>query len=307
MYGEHTFGEATYGSGAGKEYEGEIIEEAVEQTERREGSKVRTFFIRHSRATYATYAEKLASEDPESSIDIETQLPDLPEAGVELAENSAHEFFQQFDPEEDVFYMVSSSQMRALETANVYVRVAQEMGFEVLEQENTGTNIAAEIGVGYVKSINKLSLHGKENARNQLEMSIFNSPKTLPKINWDATSSETKERWEKARSIVLADDKGNWGANFATYAQTVADTVPGFEHIETPQALYDTQYQGLKRLAAFARKQVPENGRLNVVAFGHENYMGVALEDDTGEEAIANTEAVELTEEGVLKRFMKPE
>jgi hypothetical protein len=35
--------------------------------------------------------------------------------------------------------------------------------------------------------------------------------------------------------------------------------------------------------------------------------MGVALEDDTGEEAIANTEAVELTEEGVLKRFMKPE
>jgi hypothetical protein len=182
------------------------------------------------------------------------------------------------------------------------------MGFEVVPHEPRREliNKAGESeGQGRVRVLESLSLHRKENAKNQLEMSIFNSAKTLPAINWEAIVPETKARWEKAREMVMADDKGNWGANFAAYAKLVSETVEGFEHIETPEKLYETQYQNLKRLAEFARNKDTGDKQVNVVSFGHENYMSVALAQDTGEESIANTEAVELTEDGFLKRLEK--
>ena len=281
---------------------GSILEQGNEQKEKPE---VKVFFIRHSRATYATYAEKVGSENPESPIDVEKQLPDLPEIGIEMAHKAAREFLGRLNPVKDTLYVVSSSQMRALETAKIYIDEALERGFEVVRHEQeqkgeivskTGTELAGEVGDGYIRTLEGLSLH----MENQIHGAIFNAPAHMPEINWEQVSPETKVQFEEARKIVLTDERGSWGANFAAHAEAIRNIIP---ELETPKGLYQTQYQDLMRLADFARKRVSGTKRVNIIAFGHENYMGYALEHDTHDERIGNVEAVELGEDGYLKRL----
>ena len=266
-----------------------------ENFEKKEKPETKIFFIRHSRATYATYAEKLASDEPESPLDVEGQLPDLPEIGVEMAKKAAHEFLGQLSPDKDILYVVSSTQMRALETARIYIDTAKAMGIEVVEHEKTGTDLADEVGEGHIRTLENLSLH----MENQVYGAIFNAPSHMPPINWEQVSPETKEKFEKAREIVLTDERGSWGANFAAHADAIKNFIP---EMETPKELYQTQYQRMLRLADFARDKAHGDKRVNVLAFGHENYMSYALEHDTHDESIKNVEAVELGEDGFLSR-----
>jgi len=60
-------------------------QETSKTPEKQEGPEARIFFIRHSKATYKNYAEKLASSEPEIPLDIESQSLDLPPEGIELA------------------------------------------------------------------------------------------------------------------------------------------------------------------------------------------------------------------------------
>ncbi|MEO6536242.1 MAG: phosphoglycerate mutase family protein [Candidatus Paceibacterota bacterium] len=272
------------------------INKPPQMSEGREKPEVRIFFIRHSKATYGNYADKLDSEFPESQMNIEEQLPDLPEAGIEMAQKAAAEFISKLDPEKDVLYVVSSNQMRALETAHIYIEVAQAAGIEVIEHEKTGTNVANKIGEGKVRSLENLSLH----MENQVHGAIFNTPAHTPPINFDGVSEKTKKDFEKARAIVLSDERGTWGANFHAHAVDVQKFIPD---METPESLHETQFKNLSKLAEFARAKATGEKRVNVLAFGHENYMGHALEQDTGKEGIANVEAVEIDVNNKLHRF----
>jgi len=256
----------------------------------------RIFFIRHSRATYASYSEKLASENPESALDLSAQLPDLPEAGIELAKESAQKFLSKFDSSKAVLYFVSSTQARALETAKIYSDVALDNGFEIVSHQKEAPPYVRKFGGDYVRSLDSLSLH----MENQVLASVFNPVTNSPDINWGQIDPQVKDTFEKARQIVLSDDKGSWGANFYAHADDVKVLMP---EMETPTELYETQYAHLQRLASFAREKASAEKQTIVVAFGHENYMSKALEEETGRESIGNTEPVEFTESGGLNRF----
>jgi phosphohistidine phosphatase SixA len=257
---------------------------------------VRIFFIRHSRASYSSYAEKLASDEPESPISLDSQLPDLPESGVELAEKSAESFLSNFDNTDTALFIVSSTQARALQTAKIYSEVAIDKGFEITAHEKDYDNHVSEFGGEYVRKLESLSLHSE----NQVFQSVFNPANNSPKINWEAVRSETKEKFDMAREIVMADDQGSWGANFYLHATKVKELIP---EIETPEELHETQYRDLQQLAQFARKKATGDKKVIVLAFGHENYMGQALEHDTGEHGVGNTEVIEFGEDGGLSRF----
>ncbi|MCF7815543.1 MAG: hypothetical protein K9M10_02145 [Candidatus Pacebacteria bacterium] len=259
--------------------------------------RMRVFFIRHSKATYASYAEAFASENPEADMNLEEQVPDLPPAGVELAQREAEKFFETFSADEDVVYAVSSTQMRALETAKIYVDIAKARGIEVVLHEKTGMELATKVGEGYVRTLDTLSLGSK----NQLILSAFNSPAYLPKVNWEKVGNETRRMFEKIKEIVSKDDKGSWGANFDAHAEEAKKIDPS---IVTSEELYETQFKNMKRLAEFAREKASGDKRVNILAFGHENYMSVALEKDTGDHSIKNVEAVEMQEDGTLRRVI---
>lgn len=258
-----------------------------------EGSRV--FYFRHSKAAYGEYTKKLGSEVPTGEIDIEDQaLDDLTPEGHDLAQKKAQEFLSTLDPAKDVLFVVSSNLMRALQTASIYAKTARELGFRVIRHDSTGTDVASKVGDGYVRSIDTLSLGGGD----ALQESVFNPPSQLAEINWDAVSPEMKEKWEKARHIVLNDDKGSWGANLFAHSAAVKDIFP---EMKSSQDLHDRQYKNLLRLTKFAKEKAGDE-RINVLAFGHENYVGVALHEDTGNHALPNCEAVEV-KDGKLERI----
>ncbi|NTU66410.1 MAG: histidine phosphatase family protein [Candidatus Moranbacteria bacterium] len=268
----------------------------AEKQEQKEGPEARVFFIRHSKATYRSYGEKLKSTEPETPMDIESQSADLSSEGIELARKEAQRFFSEFDPGNDIVFIVSSNQMRAIETARIYADTALEMGIEVVHHEKTGTEIAAKVGDDMVRSIDTLS----PKMENMVFGSVFNPKSQVPEINWEGTNSGTKELFEKARAIVLADDRGSWGANFYAHADAVKKIIP---EVETPKHLHETQFKNMQRLAKFARSKATGEKRVNIIGFGHEDAMGEVLEEQTGDHNIGNVEAVEMTEDGRLERL----
>src|SRR3989344_1243394 len=256
-------------------------------------------YTRHSRAKYGSYARIAESENPQGSIHHEDQVtPDLPEAGVELAKVEAEKFFAELNPGTDELFFVSSGQTRALETAAIYRGVAKAKNFEILAPENVRGNLAREIGGGDIRLVRNLSLKPS----NVLIDSIFNPDRTLPAINWDAVDLETRNRWEKAHKMIQDDDKGSWGANMFHHGAEVKKLFP---EVDTAEELYESQFKNLLRLAEFGMKKAGESGReknLKILAFGHESYMGHALQQYFENHEVKNCETVtfELDEQGAF-------
>lgn len=262
-----------------------------------EGS--RFFNFRHSKAIYKEYEKKLASDNPQSKIDIEAQeSDDITPEGHDFARKQAHAFLDLMDPHKDIFYIVSSNQTRAIQTADIYARVAMERGFNVVRHKKTGTELADKIGEGYVRAIDSLSL----NFQHPLEDAVFNPEAFLPKINWAAVDPSVKAKWEQAHQIVLANDNGSWGANFFEHAEEIKKIFP---YMKSAQDLYEGQYKNMLRLVDFAKKKAG-NERINVLSFGHENYMGAPLQEATGNHALGNCEGVELRDGKLVRIVLEP-
>lgn len=265
------------------------------------------FFTRHSKAKYETMAKSMKSENPEASHNPNEQLEnDLTEQGIELAKQKAEEFFSHLNPEQDVLFFASSKEMRAFETAKIYRDVAQEKGFEVIvpyEQENKElkTGMVGEMASEDIRAIDSLSLH----IPNVLTASVFNPDAYLGEINWEAVSDETKEKWEEARKIIDADDQGSWGANFFKHSEEIQKIFP---EIKSSRDEYETTFQKMLKLAKFAQEKIKTSGsekNIKVLAFGHENYMGHALNKYFGEHEIANCEtlAIEIDDDGMTGKY----
>lgn len=72
-------------------------------------------FTRHSKADYLNYRQIKSSDNPRRGIDPENQIvPDVPEAGIALAEEKAEELLSKFDPENDILFFASSNEARAI-------------------------------------------------------------------------------------------------------------------------------------------------------------------------------------------------
>ena len=259
-------------------------------------------FTRHSISEYKTYREIRASKEPGRALDPEDQVtPDLTEKGVELAERKAEEMLRDFDPRTDALFFVSSNEVRAIETANIYRKIAHTKGFEVLKPEHVRSGVAEKIGEGEIRTLKNLSLK----RGNILINTIFNPEVRLESINWDAVDPEKKRRWEEARAIVMAHDYGSFGANFYRYSEKVKNILP---EIASTHDLFKTQFRNLTRLAKFADRKMTKSGykkNIKILAFGHENYMGQALREYTDDNAIKNCETIDVVvkdREVMLKR-----
>lgn len=256
-------------------------------------------FSRHSKALYQNDARVLGSENPEGSVSLEDQItPDLSAEGQAMALEEAEKFFGNLNPATDSLFFVSSSQTRALETAAIYARVAKEKGFTVLQPKNVRSNFAKRIGSEDIRVLQNLSLR-KENV---LLNDIFTPNPAADRINWEGVHPEVREQWERARAIVLADDKGSWGANFYAHSKEAKKVLPKLADLED---LYEQEFKNLIKLTEFGlakAEALHSGGSVKILAFGHENYLGFALNRYFDEHAIGNCEAVTLeqTEGGLV-------
>lgn len=246
-------------------------------------------FTRHSKAGYKTYAEILASKNPQAPFDPERQItPDITEQGAELARSEAEKLFDGMNSETDALFFASSNEARALDTANIYRQVAHEKGFEILTPEHTRSSVAATIGEGEIRTVKNLSL----NNTNTLVSSVFNPKFLTGKENLAALDEETRQKWEEARVIIDADDKGSWGANFYHHSEEIKKIFP---ELKSAKNLYETNFKNLVRLADFGIKKAEESEHpknIKILAFGHENYISYALNKYFGDHEIKNCETI---------------
>ena len=257
-------------------------------------------FIRHSKAGYKTYEQINKSENPQQAVDYDNQIEnDLPRAGIELAEREAEKFFDSLNPQEDALFFVSSEEMRALETANIYKEIAKKREFKIIKPEHTRSKTADVVGDGRIRKLNTLSL----NIKNTLIGSVFNPDKFLGEINLEAADKEIKEKWDKARKIIDDDDKGSWGANFYYHSEEIKKIFPD---IQASKDAYEKKFKNIIKLIKFADQKIkdadyPKN--IKVLGFGHENYMGYALNKYFSDHDLKNCETVnfELKENKIIK------
>lgn len=247
------------------------------------------FFSRHSKSGYKSYGKTFESDDPQAPFDSEDQVtPDLTEAGVELAQERAREFFEKLDPEADAVFFVSSDEARALETANIFRKEAHNREFQVVKPDKAGTKVAEQIGEGEIRVVKNLSI-GKTS---RLPNNVFVPDKQIAGINWDKVDPEMKKRWDRAHALVMADDQGSFGDNLYKHGETVKKVMP---EIDTADELYEKQFKKLERLLRWgvekARKSEHEK-KIKIVALGHENYMLTALDKYFDEHSIGNCETV---------------
>ena len=266
------------------------MEESPKEPNEAEGeARHSAHFIRHSKANYASYEQVASSDDPTRPVNIEGQVvPDLTESGVELAKQEAQRFFAELDPNRDELFFTSSNEVRALETAQLYKIVAKEKGFTIHTPEHVRGELAEDIGEGDVWVIDALSL----NTQNVLVNSAFSPEAQLSTLNVDGLDEETRDKWQKARAIVNADDKGSWGANYFAHSEELKQIFP---EIETSEELYAGRFQKLLKLALFGFKKADEataGKNIRILAFGHENYMGYALNKYFDEHELKNCEVV---------------
>ena len=265
----------------------------MEQPPKEEGNKKEhsVHFTRHSKAGYKTYVEISKSNNPQQAVNPEEQItPDLLEKGIEMAQKAAEKFFDGLNPETDFLFFGSSNEARALETADIYRQVALERGFNVIRPEHVRGKLAEEIGGGDIRVIENLSL----NIDNNLIGMVFNPKSNVGEINWDAVDEETKKRWVQARAIIDADDKGSWGANSFYHSAEIKKIFP---EIESAEDKYNRKFKNLTRLARFGIEKAKESGikgNVKILAFGHEDYIGYALDKYFSDHEIANCETISI-------------
>lgn len=256
------------------------------------------FFTRHSRSTYKTYGEMVSSEDPTKSFEPENQsLPDLPEAGVELARQEAEKFFATLDNTKDILFFASSNEARAVETANIYRETAKEKGFEIVKPEQSRSGLSDTLAGGEIRIVKTLSIYPDKNT-NALIDSVFNPPAKRGNINWSVVDPELKRRFDEASKIIEADDQGSFGPNMAKHGEKIKEILP---EIHTAEELFETNFKNIVRLIKFGIKKAAEANsekKIKILAFGHENYLMYALEKYFHEEGINNCETIHFEQNG---------
>lgn len=245
------------------------------------------FLTRHSKSNYNEYDKTLQGENPKGAFDHSKQeSSDLSEAGLILAREKAKDFFDKLRPETDRVFFVTSNEARAIGTANVYRLEAKSRGFEIIKPEHTRSNLAKKEGEGELRAIETLSL----NTKNTLQFLVFSSSE--PSVNWANVDDDFKQKWQEARKIIEADNKGSWGSNFAAHSTKIKSIFPD---VETAEQFYNTKFKNILRLIKWANKKIQgaEGKKIKVLGFGHEDYLVKFLQEEFLQEGIQNCETIQ--------------
>jgi hypothetical protein len=173
-------------------------------------------------------------------------------------------------------------------TADIYRKTALKLGFKIVQQENNKEDDNHTKEYPNIRSLSSLSL---KNVRPFI-VSIFTPEKYKTDINWNMIDEEMKNKWLQARKIILENEYDDWGDNFYYYADRVKEIFP---ELKTPVELFNSQFQNIQKLAAFARNKMNReySGKsIKILAFGHEDYMGVALEKEFCDKNLGECEVV---------------
>jgi hypothetical protein len=256
-------------------------------------------YVRHSQAGYKSYVETLKNNPTDPFNKNEQITPDITEVGIELAKNSAKEYFKTLDPSKSILFFVSSNEARAVETANIYRETAKTEGFEIIVPENSRSTISDEISEGEIRILNNLSL----NHPNILANMAFSPAKYRVGINFDNVSDEEKKLFEQAAAIIDSNDQGSYAKNFEKYSEEVKSIYPD---IKSAHDLYTREFKNMKRLLHFANKKAQASKldkEVKILAFGHENMLIESIREDFQEDGINNCEVlhIKLAEDGSLE------
>jgi len=244
-------------------------------------------FIRHSNATYATYNKMVKSENPSTKFKPNEQIyPDLSHEGIEKAKESAQKFFKELNPENTELFFVSSNEARAIETAGIYLSEAFKNKFDVIKPENSRSKISDEHLEGYVRIINQLS----NNYDQAIVSSLLYPEDTRRNINFENIKPAERILFERIKEIIDQDNKGSFSSNYLAYGSKIKEIIPEFE---TAEDLYDNNFKNLIRLFRFAEnKNSNTNKKIQILAFGHENQVLIALNKYFEENNINNCEVL---------------
>lgn len=256
------------------------------------------FGIRHSISDYTLNNGIIASNNPEAAPDSNKQWfnSDLTPEGIVLAKESAVEFLNKLNPKTDALYFVSSDLVRAAETAKIFLDEARSRGFEIIlpkEEKETDlkkyNNKAEEIGEGYIRKIDCLTL---DHLENMLREFVFHPDDYMDKVkSLDNVSEETKAKWAEARKIIEADNQGTWGKNYAAHSEEIEKIFP---NVKSAKTVYETKFKNMLRLIKFAQAKIEEQHpekNIKVLAFSHENSFLYFLNKNFGE-SMKNCESI---------------
>jgi len=219
------------------------------------------FFVRHADASYQHYKNILSGDAPQAWF-ASRQQPDtdLTPTWIERASSQAKSFFDTHrdslqawltsEDKQTEFVFVSSNEVRAVQTANIYKNVWESLWFAVAE-----TIIHKKLWLNFDSVI---------------LYSVFN-PTNSPvvwTINRDALDDDFLALYDKARSVILADDRWSFGSNFYAHAEEVQKY---FASISTSKQLDIHQLKKLLVQASSLDKTYKDEWK-KVVCFGHENY-----------------------------------
>lgn len=264
--------------------------------------KVSVDYIRHSIANYKTYKSVLNSDNPLQAFDKNKQEKnDLTEAGIDLAEREARQYFEQLNPKSDKLFFTSSNEARAMETANIYRKIAKSMGFKIIKPDQSLSRLSDEIAEGEIRALNTLSI----NYKNTLLEDVFNPSNRRGGVDWSKVPRGVREKFDQAVAIVDSDNQGSWGANFAKHSEAIKSIIP---EIETAKEQFEHKFKSLLKLLKLGQKIFQDantEGNLKVLAFGHENMIIHFIQNRFMEEGLKNCEVVDFVpeEDGVNFSF----
>lgn len=211
--------------------------------------QLRYGIARHDDAIYAQNEMIPRSSEPLQHFDKLAQYSeDLSAEGKEHAQEMAKRFFSNFDPSIDEIAILSSALTRARETANIYLEVAKDQGFDV--KIVASDNKEGDVNFIDSESFIKRADSKREVHRGQISNELFESQggdeiRTLKSLSLDNIEqmlvefvfhprnymdevqaqykykipAEYQEVWQQARNIIEADNKGGWGQNYLAYSE----------------------------------------------------------------------------------------
>ncbi|MFA7209236.1 MAG: hypothetical protein WC120_03035 [Parcubacteria group bacterium] len=252
--------------------------------------KSEIYGVRHSISEYKSYKKILDSDNPQGPIEeSEQEKNDLSKEGIILAEQEAEKLLSEFNPDDDGLFFVSSGQVRAMDTASIYMKVAERKGFEIVCPKRSRSAYSDEVSEGRIRKIKNLSLR----IDNVLVQYLFMPTRSVD-VDWEKVPAEARKKWEEARKIVENKNYGNWGANFFHYSEELKKFFP---EIKSAKDTFDVNFKNLLRLIRFGHDKIKESGsgkNIKVMAFGHENYIAYALNEYFGDHEIKNCEAIKI-------------